>query len=70
MTSYAQGPGPDLGPDLNGYGDRTIMGTCLYGDRLISGPGLSWPATTEVVPKMVPRSRNERSGLENDTIGP
>ena len=65
-----QGPGPDLGPRLNGYGDRTIMGTGHYGDRLISGPaiigtghyrdrplsglGLSWPATTEAVPKMVP----------------
>ena len=29
-----QGPGPDLGPRLNGYGDRTIMGTGQYWDRL------------------------------------
>ena len=33
-----QGPGPDLGPRLNGYGDRTTMGTGQYGDRPLWGP--------------------------------
>ena len=79
-----QGPGPDLGPRLNGYGDRTIMGTGHYGDRPLSGPGLSWPATRGAVPKMIPpvpkrekrsrkwyhRSLNERSSPDFFKIHP
>ena len=57
-----QGPGPDLGPRLNGYGDRTIMGTGHYGDRLISGPAII--GTGSLV------ACNDRSGPENDTLGP
>ena len=57
-----QGPGPDLGPRLNGYGDRTIMGTGHYGDRLISGPAII--GTGSLV------ACNDRSGPENDTPGP
>ena len=57
-----QGPGPDLGPRLNGYGDRTIMGTGHYGDRLISGPAIIGTGTLVAC--------NDRSGPENDTPGP
>ena len=57
-----QGPGPDLGPRLNGYGDRTIMGTGHYGDLLISGPAII--GTGSLV------ACNDRSGPENDTPGP
>ena len=60
-----QGPGPDLGPRLNGYGYRTIVGTSHYGDRLISGPAIieTGQATREAVPQMIPPvpKREERS---------
>ena len=57
-----QGPGPDLGLRLNSYGDRTIMGTGHYGDRLISGPAII--RTRSLV------ACNDRNGPENDTPGP
>ena len=57
-----QGPGLDLGPRLNGYGDRTIMGTGHYGDRPLWGPAII--GTGSLV------ACNERSIPENDTTGP